>query len=238
MVLSQKNNIKRGEMSDSQGKTRIAAFFDFDKTLITTDSGEAGFRWAWEQRLVSIPYILRLLIAGKFYKRNLLSVEKMTGMALRFYVDRDITQFVDGAPEFYQKYLKPKLSPRVLEKIEMHRERGDRLVLLSASVEYLLTAVKKDLGFDDLLATKLEIGPNGLATGRTVGPSLLGVHKRTAAMELAEKERLDLAGSYAYADHHSDIPLLDAVGNPVAVRPTAPLRKYAVRNGWEIIDKV
>jgi alcohol-forming fatty acyl-CoA reductase len=44
----------------------------------------------------------------------------------------------------------------------------------------------------------------------------------------------DLRASYAYADSHSDLPLLAAVGNPAAVNPDVALYRVARRRGWPV----
>ncbi len=52
---------------------------------------------------------------------------------------------------------------------------------------------------------------------------------------LAEREGLDLSGSYAYSDSESDLPMLRAVGHAVVVNPDAELRRIAAQEGWEAI---
>ncbi len=212
---------------------KIAAFFDFDRTLITVESAELGFKWAWEERQVSLPYILRVYITAKLYQRDLVSMRTMTELCMRYYVGREMQPLIDGSPKFYEEWLKPHLSKAMLAKMEEHKKAGHALVLLTASLDYLMRPVFEDLGFDHLLSTTLEIDETGRGTGGTVGPVLLGDQKRRAAQKLADKEGYDLALSYAYADHHSDIPLFEAVGHPVVVRPTRPLQKVAKARHWQ-----
>jgi phosphoserine phosphatase len=52
----------------------------------------------------------------------------------------------------------------------------------------------------------------------------------------ASEHGIDMKASYGYADSHSDLPLLDAVGNPVAVRPDVPLYRHARRSHWDVVD--
>jgi phosphoserine phosphatase len=93
-----------------------------------------------------------------------------------------------------------------------------------------------DLGFDHLLCTELEIGPDGLLTGRPKGPVCIDVHKRDMALKFAEEHRIDLQTSSAYGNHHSDIPLLELVGYPVVVEPTEPLMRMAVQRQWPVLS--
>jgi HAD superfamily hydrolase (TIGR01490 family) len=137
---------------------------------------------------------------------------------------------------FYRQSLKPHLSPAMLARVEEHRRQGHMLVVLSASVEYILRQVVADLRFDHLLCTRLETDERGVCTGRALGPVIVGRQKKLAAEAFAVHAGVDLAASWAYGDHHSDAALLETVGRPVAVRPTRQLRRIALARGWEIVD--
>ena len=213
----------------------IGAFFDFDETLLDIESSRLGFRYLWERRLVSFGFILKVLTVNIFYKRHWLSDEKMAMMLIKFYRNRRLEDFQQGAAAFYQDHLKPHLAPNIQARVDKHRRQGHRLILISGSVRYMLEPVAEDLGFDHLLCTDLEIGDDGLLTGRAKGPICLNSNKRILAAMLARKVNIDLASSYAYGNHQSDLPLLDLIGNPYAVEPTEPLRRAALANKWPIL---
>ena len=75
----------------------------------------------------------------------------------------------------------------------------------------------------------------GVYTGRADGPFTYREGKAEAIRELAAREGIDLAASYAYSDSESDLPMLRAVGNPVAVNPDAALERTAKAEGWRIM---
>ena len=131
--------------------------------------------------------------------------------------------------------LKPLLSSNMLTHVEKHRSEGHVLVLVSGSIRYYLRPVIKDLGFDHLLCTDLEVR-NGVLTGRTLGNICVEMEKRTRIEMLADKENLDLFSSHAYGNHQSDIPMLDLVGHAYVVDPTRPLKKLAKNKGWPILN--
>ena len=143
----------------------IGAFFDFDQTLLDTESSRLGFRYLWELRLVSFGFILKVLTLNFLYKHHWLSDKKMAMMLIRFYRNRRLDDFQQGAAAFYRDYLKPHLAPNIHARVNEHRRRGHRLILISGSVRYMLEPVTVDLGFDDLLCPDLEIGEDGLLTG-------------------------------------------------------------------------
>ena len=213
----------------------IGAFFDFDETLLDIESSRLGFRYLWERRLVSFGFILKVLTLNFFYKRHWLSDEKMAMMLIRFYRNRHLEDFQQGAAAFYQEHLKPHLAPNIHARVNEHRRQGHRLILISGSVRYMLEPVAEDLRFDHLLCTDLEIGDDGLLTGRAKGPICLNSNKRILAEMLARKVNIDLASSYAYGNHQSDLPLLELIGHPHVVEPTDPLKKVALAKKWPIL---
>jgi HAD superfamily hydrolase (TIGR01490 family) len=215
--------------------SNIGAFFDFDETLLDIESSRLGFHYLWERRLVSFGFILKVLTLNFFYKRHWLSDEKMAMMLIRFYRNRLLEDFQQGAAAFYQDHLKPHLAPNIHARVNEHRRQGHRLILISGSVRYMLEPVAEDLRFDHLLCTDLEIGDDGLLTGRAKGPICLNSNKRILAEMLARKVNIDLASSYAYGNHQSDLSLLELIGHPHVVEPTDPLKKVALAKKWPIL---
>ena len=157
---------------------QIGAFFDFDKTLIDVESGRVGFKYLYEIKEIRLSFLLKVAITNFFYERDWISDTQMARIMLTFYKNRDIRPLEDGAEEFYHTYLKPHIAPRILERVREHQSAGHTLVLVSASLRYMLNPVVQDLGFHHLLCTDLEISDNGLLTGNTDGPICIDQHKR------------------------------------------------------------
>jgi HAD superfamily hydrolase (TIGR01490 family) len=222
-------------MKPANAGKQTGAFFDFDKTLIDVESGRVGFKYLYKIKEIRLFFLLKVAVTNFFYERDWISDTQMARIMLTFYRNRDIGPLQDGAEEFYHTYLKPHLAPRILERVREHQGAGHTLVLVSASLRYMLNPVIKDLGFHHLLCTDLEFAPDGLLSGRTAGPICIDRHKRTAVKNLAHQKDIRLDRSYAYGNHHSDIPMLETVGNPAAVEPTEPLKKKALENGWPIL---
>ena len=213
----------------------IGAFFDFDETLLDTESSRLGFKYLWERRLVSFGFIAKVLFANFFYKRHWMSDETIAAIMLKFYRGKRLAEFQQGAGAFYREHLKPHLAPNILQRVEHHHQQGHVLVLISGSIRYLLEPVAEDLGFHHLLCTDLEVGPDGFLTGRAQGPLCLDSTKRELAEKLARDVKIDLTASYAYGNHQADLPLLKSVGHPHVVEPTKPLRNVAAAKGWPVL---
>jgi len=91
--------------------------------------------------------------------------------------------------------------------------------------------LQRDLEADWLIAAALETR-EGRCTGAVAGLHPRGNHKLLLLQELAQREGIDLASSYAYADHISDLPVLLSVGHAVAVNPSRRLRMSVRERGW------
>ncbi|NQV50297.1 MAG: HAD family hydrolase [Candidatus Marinimicrobia bacterium] len=213
----------------------IAAFFDFDETLLSIDSAGIGFKVLREQGYLSWGFMLKMTIVLFLRKMGLVDEKVMAAAMVSFYKGRDLKLFEDNALDFYTEYLRPNLSSEVLAKLRWHQEQGHHTVLLTGSIEYYLKPVVEDLGIDHLLCSHLEVDEQGLLTGRPLGPICVKETKLILAKELAENNGIDLSKSYAYGNSESDIPMLGGVGYPFIVNPTPGLLKHAHRQGWPVL---
>ena len=206
-----------------QPNSNIAAFFDFDETLIDND-------------LLTRGYLFKVMLTGCLYKIRLLSEKRMADSLITFYKNKQLYFFASQADKFYNDLLKPRLVKKVLERLEYHKKKGHLLVIVSGSIRYYLEPVAKDLGFHHIVCTDLEEGPDGLLTGKPIGQICINDYKKELTLKLVEKENIDLKNSYAYGNNEADIPFLKLVGNPIAVEPSPKLRKVALKNNWTILQ--
>ncbi len=121
------------------------------------------------------------------------------------------------------------------ERMRRHREQGHHVAIVSASTPYAVKPVARALDLEDAyIATELEVD-GGCFTGRIREPACYGAGKVERALEYAARHGIDLERSYFYSDSASDLPLLEAVGHPVAVNPNRKLRKIAAARGWPVL---
>lgn len=137
---------------------------------------------------------------------------------------------------FFHEHLRAAYRPGALAAVADHRRMGDQLVLLTASSSYIAEHVARDLGFDACLCNELEVDESGRHTGRTVGELCFGSGKLCHARAYAELAGVRLEDCAFYTDAYSDLPVLEAIGTPVAVNPDQRLRREALRRGWKIVD--
>jgi HAD superfamily hydrolase (TIGR01490 family) len=125
-----------------------------------------------------------------------------------------------------------RLKPAAVRRVREHREAGHRTVLLTGAVD-LLTRPLAPL-FDEIVASRLALGPDGRLTGRLAAAPLVGDARAAFLDHYATRAGADLSASWAYADSQSDVPMLRAVGNPVAVNPDLALHRLARASGWPV----
>jgi HAD superfamily hydrolase (TIGR01490 family) len=128
----------------------------------------------------------------------------------------------------------PRVYPRVLELAHAHQEAGRRTYICTAASQEMADLLARALNFDGAVGTAFEV-VDGVYTGRLAGPFTYREGKAAALRELAAREGIDLGASYAYSDSESDLPMLSAVGHPVAVNPDAALLRVARERGWEVM---
>jgi phosphoserine phosphatase len=106
-------------------------------------------------------------------------------------------------------------------------------VIVSSSPIETVQPLGEHLGVDDVIATRARLDEEGRYTGQLEFYAY-GPHKADAIREMAVKEGIDLAKSYAYSDSITDLPMLELVGNPVAVNPDRELTRVAREREWEM----
>ena len=128
----------------------------------------------------------------------------------------------------------PRLYPEMLEIAYGHQDAGRPIFICTAASQEMAELMAIVLTFDGAVGSVSEV-VGGRYTGRAGGPFTYREGKAQAIRELAEREQIDLAASWGYSDSESDLPMLRAVGHPVAVNPDTTLGRVAEQEGWEIL---
>jgi HAD superfamily hydrolase (TIGR01490 family) len=214
-----------------------AAFFDLDRTVIRRSSVLAlagSFRRAG---LISRVGLVKSALWQVLFVLRGASAETVRSAAeegmriLEGFSVEEMRRLVGDAME---PVIRPLVYEEPLHLVRRHRERGERVYIVSATLQEIVEHIADDLGFDGAVGSTCEI-----VDGRYTGRSLRAAHgegKAQALRELAAAERIDLAASTAYSDSYSDVPFLEAVGHPVAANPDRKLRRIARERGWPVVD--
>ena len=127
-----------------------------------------------------------------------------------------------------------KIRPEARRLLDLHRHAGRATYIVSASPVEIVEPLATTLGMTAGIGTR-SVVVDGVYTGELDGPFCYGPGKVEAMIAIARWEGLDLAQCYAYSDSASDLPMLEAVGHPVAVNPDAALARHALIHGWPIV---
>lgn len=123
----------------------------------------------------------------------------------------------------------------VVQRLREHARNGEAPVFVSGSFPAALKPLADCLGVEDILATRMLTDDDGFYTGEIGEPQTIGEGKRRAVEMFLAQKGAEAARCYAYGDDLSDLPMLDAVGRPVAVGADTPLTRLARTNGWEVV---
>ena len=179
---------------------------------------------AWEQA--------RFISRGE--KLNSLDVIK--DKALSLVAGHRAVDLTDLTDLVYNDYISPKLWPETVRIAQEHIKAGREVWLVTATPKEIADVIAHRLGLTGGLGTLVEVGADGVLTGKLVGQTLHGKAKRKAVKALALERNISLKRSYAYSDSVNDLPMLNAVGNPHCVNPDVALRYYAKEASWPILD--
>jgi HAD superfamily hydrolase (TIGR01490 family) len=217
--------------------SRSAAFFDLDRTVIKRSSVLALAGSFRRYGLITRSDLAKSAVWQVLFVLRGASAERVRAAAedgmkvLKGFSVEDMRHLVGDAME---PVLRPLVYDEPLHLVRRHRERGESVYIVSATLQEIVEHIADDLGFDGAIGSTCEI-VDGRYTGRTLRAAH-GEGKAQATRELAEAEGIDLAASTAYSDSYSDVPFLEAVGHPVAANPDRKLRRIARERGWPIVD--
>ena len=214
-----------------------AAFFDLDRTLLRRSSalalaGSFRDRGLISRRQLAQAALWQLLFVLRGASHEAVRHAAEDGLViLRGFTPDKMRQLVAEAME---PILQPLLYAEPLQLVEQHRERGDCVYIVSATLQEIVQAIADELGFDGALGTQCEV-LDGAYTGKAVR-ALHAENKAECVRELAASRGFDLAECTAYSDSHTDVPFLEAVGHPVVVNPDRKLRHIAAVRGWPVLE--
>ncbi len=216
------------------------ALFDLDNTLIAGDSD-----YAWGQFLVA---------AGKVdgaayeranqqfyrdYQAGKLDIAAYLRFALAPLARLEPQELAALHSRFMREVISAMWLPRAEALLARHRVAGDELLIITSTNRFVVEPICRQLGVQALIATEPQVR-EGRFTGAVVGQPSFGEGKVVRLQQWlsarGEQAENPLLGSFFYSDSINDLPLLQAVDNPVAVDPDAALREVATHRGWPVIS--
>jgi HAD superfamily hydrolase (TIGR01490 family) len=212
------------------------AIFDLDNTLINGDSDHSWGEFLLARKLVDEQAYRRQ--NDQFYQdyqSASLDIDAYLRFALQPLTQYSPSDLAQLHKDFMREYIEPIMLPKAKQLLTEHRERGDYLLIITATNGFITRPIAAHLEVDEILATDPEL-KNGRYTGGYLGTPCFGAGKVTNLKLWLDKHNQDLDGSYFYSDSINDLPLLEQVPHPVAVNPDARLAAVARERNWPILD--
>ena len=212
----------------------VLAIFDVDHTLVKCDSLKLFGLFIWRKKGIRllrffafIAFLLRWSLVLKDAGELKAPYMKMLCGGMPLLEVRAL------AREFAESCLRSKLYPEALARIHWHKTQQHEVVLLSASLNIYLEVLAEAVEAKKLICTKL-LAESSSLTGDIQGLNCKGQEKLRRLLEEYRENDIDWKRSYAYSDSLSDLPILEQVGNVVAVNPGSRLARIAVKRHWQI----
>lgn len=208
------------------------AVFDIDGTLVTGSTERAFGRHLMRRGLIGPRQAAaHLLFLPRYLPRCGLHVLQKNKAYL---TGLPSARLAAEAEAFVSEALEERWFEPAVARLRWHRERGDDVLLLSGTLEWLAHALARALGVSAVCATELDTREGYVASGfPRCHP--FGKVKTQLLRAYAGEHGIDLADTYAYANSSQDLDLLLAVGTAVAVLPDRNLLRAAQSRGWEVI---
>jgi HAD superfamily hydrolase (TIGR01490 family) len=216
---------------------RGAAFFDLDRTLMSGSSGAQFGRAAFHAGMVSRRQMtrwgfahLRFRLIGATDQDTDSLVEQISEL-LSGVPERDLRRMV---PTLLEGIL-PRIYPQMVDEVRAHQDAGRPTFIVSAASNGVVELLARVLDMEGGIGTRYEVDAEGRYTGRLDGGLNYGELKIEPMRRFAAEHDIDLDASYAYSDSVSDLPMLELVGNPIAVNPDAELARIAFDRSWRVM---
>jgi putative phosphoserine phosphatase / 1-acylglycerol-3-phosphate O-acyltransferase len=216
---------------------KVAAFFDYDGTVISGYSAMAFYNKRLRERDIGPTELAKMTWAGVRGVSTDAEFAELLDLSLAAYRGKTPDELLALGRALFKQEIAAQLHTEVWELVAAHHEMGHTVVLASSATRFQVQPMADDLGAEHVLCTELEV-VDGLVTGRVAGSPLWGLGKARAVRALAEAEGLDLPASFSYSNGDEDVMFLESAGHPVAVAPQRGLSAEAHRRGWPVLDCV
>ncbi|MAB99238.1 MAG: HAD-IB family hydrolase [Pseudomonadaceae bacterium] len=212
------------------------AIFDLDDTIINGDCATL-----WSEEMVKLGWVDGESFMARdhelmaLYAKGELAMETYMQFSLSPLVGRTEEELAFVIEPFVEDVIEPRFYSDATRCIATHRKNGDRILVISASAHFLVSAIAARLGIDEVLAIDLELS-RGTYTGNTQGVLTYREGKVCRLKDWLQANDESLQGAYFYSDSRNDLPLLQQVDKPHTVNPDPALKAHAEQAGWPVLN--
>lgn len=215
------------------------ALFDLDHTLLPIDSDHS-----WGVFTTTIGWTDPVVFNRKndefyaHYKAGTLDIHDYVRFAVEAIRVQGAERSAAAHSDFMRTVVGPALMPEAMALVRGHQQAGDRVLIITATNEFVTRPIAKAFGVDELIAVELERGPDGWINGEIRGTPSAREGKVIRMEQWLAAQRLDWSSVHStfYTDSLNDLALMEKVDVPVATNPDDRLRAVARERGWRILD--
>lgn len=211
------------------------AIFDLDETLVCGDSCSLFCQFMLAEGLVDSDFIERDKRMMALYNAEKLVLDDYIGFFIEPLSHLSITAIDEIMPRFVELYIAPRIYGEAHQILEIQTALGNRLLIISATAEFIVSAVARHLGVADVLAIRLG-SKEGYYTGKIEGVPTFRQGKVTRLHSWLIEQNENLIDAQFYSDSINDLPLLELVDYPIATNPDKQLTKIAAQRHWPVLN--
>ncbi len=215
------------------------ALFDLDHTLLPIDSdqswGEFTVRLGWHD---PDTFLKRNNEFYAHYQAGTLNIHDYVRFASEAFCQRGPAVAAQAHAQFMREVIQPAIRPEALALVQKHRDAGDRVLIITATNEFVTRPIARAFGVEELIAVELVRDAQGWFTNEISGVPTLREGKVQRLQQWLTTQGLDWTDvdTTFYSDSRNDLPLLERVNQPVATNPDDTLRAVALEKGWPILE--
>ena len=214
------------------------ALFDLDHTLIPFDSGSMFTRHLASLGALDDGFEAQYLDYCRRYADgtvDMLEMHRFTVGALGRHDPATLARWLLD----FRGTIAARVPPAALDLVARHLASRDACALVTATTRFVAEAFASAFGLTEVLATEPQVDEQGRYTGEIVGRACFREHKIAHVQAWLARRGAswdDVERSWFYSDSINDLPLLEAVTDPVVVDPDERLRAVARARGWPILS--
>jgi HAD superfamily hydrolase (TIGR01490 family) len=215
--------------------SRRAALFDLDRTLVRKETASLYVRYQRERGLAGWRDRARVLFWVAQYTVGVIDIPKVAARALVPFKGTSETVLSARCDDWFSSHVEPHIADKGRVAVAEHQAKGDLVAIVTGALVYTARPLARRLGIEHIVASELEVDGGGMFTGRPREPLCYGRGKVERTERLAEELGFRLEDAIFYSDSLTDLPLLERVGEAVAVNPDVRLGRVARARGWRVV---
>lgn len=220
------------DVANSPDGPQVAAFFDFDGTLIDGYSAKAYFTDRLKNRDIGLRELIRTVVESANVERRGADITRLMTVAIAALEGRTEDEMSKLGRDLFARKISSMIFPGARALVEAHAAKGHTIVIASSATPPQIMPAAYDLGITHILATEYEVDDRGVLTGKVSGDIRWGADKAKAIAEFADSHDVDLSESFGYSNGAEDVPMLESVGRPRPLNADERLEDIADERGW------